>query len=448
MAITLPIALQNLLNTVVNMIDTIMIGQLGEATVAAVGLANKIFFVFALLMAGICSGSSILAAQYWGKGEPENIRKALRLSLFIGVGASLLFTIVEVFFPSFAMRVFTPEAETIRIGAIYLSIVALSYPLTAVTNVYVAILRSMNYVKLPVIITIIAIGVNGTLNYGLIFGNFGLPKMGVAGAALATLISRIIECGALLLIIYLHKAGDQGLGDFVHKKYQTKMDGRYQLFNKGFVIKYFKTAFPVIANEFMWGLGVTMYSLVYGRMGNAAAAAITIESTVEQGITVFFFGMCASAAVILGNVLGSNDLEKAQEYAKNFLTLQLCLSIIGSIITIIIREPVIALFAQSDLVADYISKTMLVFALLLPIKMINGLIIIAILRCGGDTKAALFLDVTAVWFFGIPMAVLGGLILKLPVYLVFAMVGIEEVYKFILGLIRYRKKKWVRNIVA
>ncbi len=448
MEISIPIAFQSLLSIVVNMIDTIMIGQLGEATVAAIGLANKFFFVFNLLMSGICSGSSILAAQYWGKREPENISKTLQLSLFIGVGASLLFTIIGALFPTVAMRVFTPEEETIRIGATYLCIVALSYPITAVTSVYVAILRSMNYVKLPVIITIIAIGVNATLNYGLIFGNFGMPKMGAAGAALATLIARIVECGVLLLIVYLHKAGDQGLGDFIHKRYQKEIVGKFQIFNKGFVMKYFSTASPVIANEFMWGLGVTMYSLVYGRMGNSAMAAITIEGTMEQMITVFFFGLCASAAVILGNVLGSNDLEKAKEYAKNFLTLQLLLSTLAAIITIIIRNPVIALFAQSDLVADYIGKTVLIFAFLLPIKMINSIIIISILRSGGDSKAALFLDVTAVWFFGIPMAVLGGLILKLPIYLVYAMVNTEEIYKFILGLIRYRKKKWVRNIVA
>ncbi|NLP34636.1 MAG: MATE family efflux transporter, partial [Clostridiales bacterium] len=433
MAITIPIALQNLLNNVLNMIDTLMIGRLGETAVAAVGLANKVFFVFCLLMFGISSGASVLASQYWGKGEPIKIRKVLHISLLIGLGASILFMMAGLLFPEIVMRIFTPEQETIAAGATYLVIIALSYPLTAVTMVYVAILRSMNYVKLPVIITLISIAVNGTLNYGLIFGKLGLPEMGIAGAALATLIARIVECGALLIIVYMHKAGDNALGDFVHGKENREGDQKTPIFTKGFVMKYLITATPVIMNEFMWGLGVTMYSLVYGRMGNAVTAAITIESTVEQGITVFFFGICSAASVILGNVLGANQLEKAEEYAKKFITLQICLSVIGSLLTILIREPIIAWFAQSDEVAGYISQTLIIFALFLPMRMINTLLIIAIFRSGGDTKAALFLDATSVWLIGIPLAVLGGLVLKLPLYIVFTMINMEQIYKFVLA---------------
>lgn len=448
MAITLPIALQNLLNNVLNMIDTLMIGRLGETAIAAVGLANKVFFVFTLLMFGVSSGASVLASQYWGKREPINIRKVLYISLLIGVGASSLFMLAGVLFPEMVMRIFTPEQDTIAAGATYLVIIAISYPLTAITMVYTAILRSMNYVKLPVIITFISIGVNGLLNYGLIFGKLGMPEMGIAGAALATLIARIVECVALLTIVYLHKAGDNGLGDFVHAKEIREDNQKSPLFTKGFIMKYLTTASPVIMNEFMWGLGVTMYSLVYGRMGNAATAAITIESTVEQGITVFFFGICAAASVILGNALGANELEKAEEYAKKFIALQISLSVIGAVLTILIKDPVISLFAQSDEVAGYISQILIIFALVLPFRMINTIMIISIFRSGGDTKAALFLDVTSVWLIGIPMAVLGGLVLKLPVYLVFAMTQMEQIYKTILSIRRYRQKKWLRNIVA
>lgn len=448
MSITIPIALQNLLNNALNMIDTLMIGQLGETAVAAVGLANKFFFVFALLMFGICSGASVLASQYWGKREPINIRKVLSISLLIGVGGSVLFMIAGLFFPESVMRIFTPEPETIAVGATYLSIIALSYPLTAVTNVFVAILRSMNYVKLPVVITLISIGVNGTLNYGLIFGKLGMPEMGIAGAALATLIARIVECCAMLIAVYMHKAGDNALGDFVHAKVKQEGNLKTPFMTKGFVMKYLTTATPVIMNEFMWGLGVTVYSMVYGRMGNAATAAITIESIVEQSVTVFFFGICSAAAVILGNELGSNQLEKAEEYAQKFIVLQISLSLIGALLTLLIRGPIIAWFAQSEEVAGYISKTLAIFSLYMPIRMVNTLLIIAVFRSGGDTKASLFLDVSSVWLIGIPMAVLGGVVLKLPVYLVFAMVNLEEVYKFILAILRYRQKKWVKNIVA
>jgi putative MATE family efflux protein len=448
LAITLPVALQNLLNNLLNLVDTLMIGQLGETTVAAVGLANKVFFVFSLLMFGICSGSGILASQYFGKRDMIGIRRVLRMSLLMGVGGSILFVIPGILFPEYVMRLFTPQQGTVAIGAIYLGIIALSYPLTAVTNAFVSILRSMNYVKLPVVITSIAIVVNVILNYSLIFGKFGMPQMGVAGAALATLIARIVEFVALLIIVYRHKAGDDGIGDFVHTKYNKAKENGVAFLNSGFVSKYFHTASPVIANEFMWGLGVTMYSLVYGRMGDAATAAITITSTVEQVAMVFFFGICHAAAVLLGNELGADDLKKAEEHAKYYLILQFFLSLIGAVLTLLIKAPIISMFEVSDLVANYINNSIIVFACYMPFRMVNALIIVAILRSGGDTKAALFLDVSGVWLIGIPAAVLGGLVFHLPIYTVYALILIEEIYKLILGFVRYRQKKWLKNIVA
>lgn len=459
LAITAPIALQNMLNNVLNLVDTLMIGRLGEKTIAGVGLANKVFFVFSLLMFGICSGSGVLASQYWGKRDMINIRRVLRMSLIIGIGGAFLFTIPGILFPKFVMRIFTPQEGTIEIGATYLAVIAISYPLTAVTNAYVAILRSMNYVKLPVIITSIAIGVNIVLNYIFIFGKFGFPVMGVAGAALATVIARIVEFSVLLIVIHRHKLGDDGVGDFVHTKYdkhelvsrsashEFKVK-RVAFLTKEFVAKYMKTAFPVIANEFMWGLGVTMYALVYGRMGDAAMAAITISNSVESVVLVFFFGMCSAAAVILGNELGADELDKAEEYAKNFILLQLCLTLIGAGLTLLLRNPIISMFNVSGVVANYIYICLTIFSFYMPIRMLNALFIVAIFRSGGDTKAALFLDVSGVWLIGIPMAVLGGLVFKFPIYIVYAMILIEEIYKLLLGYIRYRQKKWIKNVVA
>ena len=446
--ITIPIVLQNLLNNLVNLVDTMMIGKLGETSIAAVGLANKLFFVFALLMFGVGSGASVLASQYWGKGEPLNIKRVLRISLILGIGGSLLFAIPGFFFPELVMSIFTPLEGTISLGAKYLVIIVFSYPLTAVTMTYISILRSMNYVKLPVIITSISILVNVFFNYALIYGKLGFPMLGVSGAALATLIARLVEFLALLFLVYRHKAGDGKLGDFVHLQYDKLKAKGEPFLNKLFLKRYFSTAAPVIANEFIWGLGVTMYSLVYGRMGDAATAAITITNTVEQVSLVFFFGICHAAAVLLGNELGSNQLKKAEEHAKNYMVMMFILSVIGAIIVFIAKDPVVALFEVSDQVLDYVKLCITVFALYMPIRMLNTLIIVTILRSGGDTKASLILDMTSVWLIGIPMAILGGLVLELPIYIVYAMILIEEVYKLILSYIRYRQKKWLKNIVA
>lgn len=447
-AITVPIVLQNLLNNLVNLVDTLMIGQLGETSIAAVGLANKLFFVFSLLMFGVSSGASVLAAQYYGKRELMNIKRVLRISLILGVGGSLLFAIPGLFAPRFVMSIFTPLERTISEGAKYLVIIAFSYPLTAVTMTYTSILRSMNYVKLPVLITTLAIFVNVFFNYGLIYGNMGFPRMGVAGAALATLIARIVEAVVLLILIYGHKVGDSKLGDFVHLKYDKLKEGGVAFLNKLFLKKYLSTAAPIIANEFMWGLGVTMYSLVYGRMGDAATAAITITSTVEQIALVFFFGICHSAAVLLGNELGSDELDKAEEHAKNYIAIMFALSLVGAAIVFLLRNPVASMFDVSDEVIRYVQLCITVFAIYMPVRMLNTLFIVAILRSGGDTKAALLIDVSGVWIIGIPMAVLGGLIYKYPIHIVYAMVLIEQIYKMILGYLRYKKKKWIRNIVA
>jgi Na+-driven multidrug efflux pump len=231
-------------------------------------------------------------------------------------------------------------------------------------------------------------------------------------------------------------------------KYDKKSNG-IAFIHKDFIQKYIKTASPVIANEFMWGLGVTMYSVVYGRMGVEAAAAITMTSSVEALVMVFYLGICNAAAVILGNELGADELEHAHQHAQNYMILQFILSIGGALLTFIFRDAIVSIFptSESALVESYIRLSINVLVFYMPVKALNTLLIVAILRSGGDTKAALFLDVSGVWAIGIPMAVLGGLVLHLPIYIVYAMVMIEEVYKVILGYIRYRQNKWLKNIV-
>ena len=434
-AITIPIALQALLNTSLNLVDTVMIGSLGQSSIAAVGLANKVFFIFTLLLFGVVSGSSILTAQYWGKNDIKNIRKVLGMSLIIGLIGSVIFVIPSLICPKIVMSIFTPNENTIKIGASYLAIAAISYPLTAITNIYVALLRGVNQVKAPVLITLICIFIKVILNYILIFGHLGIPALGVQGEAIATLIARTIECTCILFIVYFEK------GPAAAKLKELLS------FNKEFVKLYLSTVSPVIINEFMWGLGVAMYSLVYGRMGDGAVASITITQTVEQIITVIFQGTSTAAAVILGNELGANKLKDAENHAKYFIILQFIFALIMGIICFISRIPLIKLFNVTDIVGTDISKCLIVFILYLPFKVFNWVNIVGILRSGGDTKAALMLDITGVWCVGIPLAYLGGIFLGFPIYFVYAMVTLEEVYKFILGFRRYKKKIWLKNLV-
>lgn len=436
--IALPVAMQGMLNTIVNLVDNLMIGNLGSTAIASVGLANKVFFVFSLLVFGVVSGSGILAAQYWGNHDIKNIRRVLGMALVISLSAAVLFLIPARCNPEMLMRIFTTSESSIELGASYLVIVALSYPLTAISNTYVAMLRAVNRVKAPVVTSCIAICVNIILNYTFIYGNFGAPAMGVAGAALATLTARLVEAGCLVWVVYAKKTP---FACHIRELFGWSGD---------FVRQFFVTAAPVIANEFVWGLGTTIYSMAYGRMGDDAVAAITIATTIQDIVVVLFQGLSAATAVILGNELGAGKLDTAERYAKNFFILQFLVTIAGALLCVGMRWNIISLYQPgiSDQVAENVSRCLLVFALFMPSKMFNYVNIVGVLRSGGDTRMCLFIDTSGVWLIGIPMAFIGGLWLKQPIYIVYAMVTLEEVYKTILGYWRYRQKKWLRNLAV
>ncbi len=434
--IALPVAMQGMLNTIVNLVDTMMIGALGATAIAAVGLANKVFFVFTLLVFGIVSGSGVLAAQYWGNGDIKNIKKVVGLALTLAVAASIAFLVPAVVCPEAVMRIFTASEDAIQVGAGYLTIVALSYPATAVSNTFVAMLRATGRVKAPVVISSCTIFINIFFNYTFIYGNFGAPAMGAAGAALATLMARLAEALSIILVVYLGKAP-------VAARFK-EMFG----YSKEFLVQFFSTTSPVIANEFIWGLGTTLYSLAYGRMGNDAVAAITIATTIQDIVTVLFQGLSAATAVIMGNEMGAGKLKRAERYAKNFLILQFIVTILGALFCVAIRWQIIGVYNITPEIAESVSRCIIVFALFMPFKMFNYVMVVGILRSGGDTKMCLLLDCSGVWMIGVPMAFLGGLFFGFPIHIVYAMVMLEEVYKAVFGYWRYRQKKWLRNLAA
>ncbi|NBH36056.1 MATE family efflux transporter [Clostridiaceae bacterium] len=434
--IALPVALQGMLNTIVNLVDTLMIGQLGETTIAAVGLANKVFFVFSLLVFGVVSGSGVLAAQYWGNQDVKNIRKVTGLALLIALTGSILFVVPSIICPKIVMGIFTNSQGAIQVGAAYLAVAALSYPFTAITNTYVAMLRAVGRVKAPVVISCMTILINIGLNYTLIFGHFGAPKMGAVGAAIATLTARIVESGAILAVTYGSKSPVAGkLGELFG-------------YSKTFIHQFAATASPVIANEFIWGLGTTMYSLAYGRMGDNAVAAITIATTIQDIVVVLFQGLSAATAVILGNEMGAGKLKQAEKYAKNFFILQFFVTLAAMGICYGIRQNIIDLYSISPQVARDVNLCLIVFILYMPFKMFNYVNVVGVLRSGGDTRMCLILDTSGVWMIGVPMAFLGGLYLQQTIWVVYAMVMTEEIYKAVFGYIRYRQKKWLRNLAV
>ncbi|MDO4265175.1 MAG: MATE family efflux transporter [Eubacteriales bacterium] len=432
--IAVPIALQNMLNTITNLVDTLMIGRLGSTSIAAVGLANKYFFVFSLFVFGICSGSGILAAQFWGSGDVKNIRKVLGFAAVLALLGAAVFFIPAFLNPRLIMTIFTNSEASIEVGARYLRIACLTYPFIALSNVIVAMMRSINRVKTPVVTSLCAIVINIFLNYCLIFGKLGFPELGVAGAALATLTARIVELICLLAVMY-HKKNPL-------RAHPKELLGWKTAFLKSFLLH----ASPVIANEFMWGLGTTLYSVAYGRMGDDAVAAITIATTIQDIVIVLWAGLSAATAVILGNELGAGRTERAEDYSVKFFTLSFLLTFVSMAFIFLIRWPIIGMYSIEPSVAEDVSRCILVFIAYMIPKMYNYILIVGVLRSGGDTRMCLFLDTSGVWFLGVPLAFLGALYWKLPIYAVYALVLSEEIYKMTLGTIRYRQKKWLRNI--
>jgi putative MATE family efflux protein len=349
-------------------------------------------------------------------------------AIVISLGAILL--------PGTLMRIFTPEADIITEGIKYLRIIGFCYLATAITFSYSFIMRATHYVKLPVLISVFSIGVNTFLNWVLIYGHLGFDAMGVSGAAIATVIARTGEMLLLITVVYSK---------------HLPMAARFnELFHwpKAFVKKYLKTVSPVIANELLWATGVTGYSLIYGRMGKVVMASMTISQTIEQLAFIIFFGMSSAAAVMLGNSLGASEMEKARVYAKRFIRLFFIIGIITSIVLYFVSSSIADIYQVDPEVKETVKMTLKIFSIFVTVKSLNLLIIVGILRSGGDTIAALLIDLISVWGFGLPLGIIGGLVLKLDIKYVYIMILSEEMFKVIINLMRYRSKKWIKNLVT
>ena len=432
--IAIPIIIQNFVTSALNAIDVIMIGQMGETAVASVGLANQITFLTNFLIFGITSGSAIFAAQLWGKQDVQNIRKVLGAALIMAVGGSLIFTLFGGLFPRLALSIYTTDPAVIQNGSQYLRIVALSYPFMAASFAFGSILRSTGHVRLPVAVSVLAIIIKTGLSYSLIFGKFGLPEMGIPGAALATVIARLIEMLVLVSLAY---------------RLRTVVAGRPAeifTFQRSFWGNFLKTAFPVVINETLWSLGITVYNLIYAHISTQAVAAINITATIEGLAFTIFIGISNACGIMVGNRIGSGKPQEAFAYARRTLIISTISAwLVGGLIYGL-SGTVLNFYNVSPEVKEYARSVLLVISLFLWIRISNMTIIVGILRSGGDTRFGLVLDVGTVWFVGIPLAAVGAFVFHLPIYWVYTLVMGDELVKLIIGYIRVFSKKWINDL--
>jgi putative MATE family efflux protein len=440
-------ALQNFLVFSLAMVDTLMIGQLGEVEIASVGLANQVFFLLMLYLYGITTGTVVFTAQFWGKKDILGIRQALGLCLRTAAAGAGAVSLISLIFPRLILSLFSEDPAVIGIGSAYLRIVSLSFVCSAISMSFSMVLRSIERPKLPLLITFVSLLLNTGLNYLLIFGKGGFPTLGVKGAAIATAISRGLECLIFLLVVYLDRRSTGGPVSDGSSDGGHPLAGRlreYFILPRSFVKRYFAITIPVVLNEVSWALGFTMYKVVYARMGTNIIAAINISDTIINILLVVIHGTSNACAVMIGNVLGAGQKEKAYTYAVRFSVLGPVVALMLSCLLIPISAWVPLLFKVSQSVRHITRRVLLLHAIFLPFDVFNWQLIVGILRSGGDTRYSMFLEIGTMWGYGVPLAFISGLVLHQPIGLVFILIRSEEVVKFVIGLFRLISKKWIR----
>jgi len=434
--IAIPIIIQQFMFSGLNMLGVIFVGQKGDAAVAAVGLAGQIAFILNLVHFGIISGAAMFTAQFWGKKDIPNLRRVLGLCLMLAISASMIFFTLSQLFPSQLLSLYSKDQAVITLGADYLRIFSWTFIVFAVTFSYSLVMRSTGDVKTPTVISVIALTISTFLSYALIFGKFGLPELGIYGAAVAAVIARLIECLALLTVAYSQKSPvAASLRELVG--FDTKFFGRV-----------IKPMLPVILNELFWSLGITTYNIIYARIGTTSFAAMNIVGTIEQVAFVVFFGVSNATSVLVGNNIGAEQEEKAHLYAGYSLYIAVIGGMLVGVAIQFAKVPVLSLYRVSPDVIQNASNILTIMSLFIWMRVSNMTIVVGILRAGGDTRYSLFLDGIIIWIVGVPMAYLAAFKLELPIYFVYLFAMSEETTKWILGIIRYRSRKWINNLAA
>ncbi len=433
--VALPIVVQSLFMASLHIIDNLMIGQLGETELAAVTQANRVTFLYQLLLSGLSCGTAALVAQYWGKKDLQGIRSVMGLAMCVSLAVGLVFCAACSLFPEALMRLLLNEEAAVEAAASYLRVIAFGYPLSAGTFCYASVLKSTEQTRLPMAASICALVTNTILNYCLIFGNFGFPKLGVRGGAIATMIAIAIELAVIVSFGYiLRLATAARLSELLPRSLSLAK-------------KFFSVAMPVIVNEGLWSFGMVVYSAVYGRMGTATVAAVSIFTTVQQIAMATMRGVTHGAAVLVGKRIGAGDEAGAARTARRMLWLAIPSGLLSGLILIASSGPITSLFPVSDTVMRDARLLITFCAATIWMNQLSGLLIVGVLYAGGDVRMALAIDAGTTWAVGVPIVAFAGLVLKLPVPYVFLLSEIEIILKAVLCFHRFRSGKWIHNLV-
>ncbi len=430
-----PIIMQNFFNSLMNLVNGLMIGQLGDLSIAAQGLAGQINFLQYILMFGISSGGAIFFAQFWGSRNLKNIHKVLGVTLCLALFFGFIFFSVCFFSPESVLKIYSTDENVIAMGSQYLRILAPSFLMLSVTYVFSAALRSTGNVKLPMLVSTSTLALDVILAYGLIFGKFGLPRVGFLGGAIALTVSQTIAVILLVSLTYL-----------LHTPIAASVPQMFA-FDRKFLWKILRRTVSVMGNEFFWGLGMSMYHVIIAHISTESIAAFNIISTLDNFGFVFFFGLSDACAIIVGNSIGAGREELAYQYARRIIHIALVAGLLMGSIIFIAGPGLISIYKISPTVLAYARALILVEAVFFWARVVNLTTFVGALRSGGDVKFAYLVDIGSLWGIGIPLAALGAFVFHLPVHLVYLLAQADEIAKFIISQIHFSRRKWIHNLV-
>ncbi len=441
--LALPVIVQNLITTSLGFLDTFMVGLLGSVQMSAVTVANVPVFIVQLIVFGLQSGSSVLFSQFWGKGDRESINRTMGLGFMLAGGITICFALVMFFFPTQVLRFITDNAQLIELGRPYIRIVGFSYVFNSISSVYIGMQRSIENSKFGMLVFGASMLCNTIGNYILIFGKFGAPALGITGAALATLISRILEF--IICIVYALRCRTVPLMWSALARPGREMLGRF--------VKY---SAPVLANETLWGTGASMFTVIMGHMEGSAdiIAAYTVAGNIDKMATAGIFGMAAATAVIIGKEIGVGTSRKdvysmGQALCATAVLAGTVLGVIELILFITVLRPyALPLFGLSAVSAEICTRMVYCYIASMPVHGFASTMIVGVLRGGGDVRASLYIDILPLWLFAIPLAALLGLVLKVPLEIFCLYLLAENLSKTPLGLWRLRSGKWIHDVTV
>lgn len=429
-----PIAFQYLMSSAVSAADAVMLGFLDQNSLSASSLATQAAFVYSLFYGAFISGTTVMASQYYGKKDMKSVEQILAIAMRYALLVGLLFTCATLFIPDAIMRIFTSDQVLIDAGAVYLRTVSLSFVLTGFSQVYFCIMKVCGRAGLSSLIGSLSVVINIFLNAVFIFGLFGLPAMGIAGAALATVFARVFEVVVVLIVLFRGKCVPLRLG--------YVFGGASKVLHKD----YWHYTLPLLFNQLGWGGGITMYSVIMGHLGTDATAANAIANIVRNMIASLCWGIAAGVGIIIGQMLGRGELDDAKKAGGSFVRLSIAIGVFSGLVILALIPLVLPLVSLSAQAKIYLKAMLFMAAYYIIGNSLNSTIIAGIFPAGGDTKFGMVCDLVTLWGVVVPAALLAAFVFQWPVLVVAFILTLDEFVKIPVVYIHYKKYKWLNNI--